>query len=858
MKPSSYRARATALAAGPQRQAILVFCAGAFVLYVLLQSFVDSSATSPQRSLKFLSDAIQSNGAGPPLLMTTLFKPAPSRDLPSGCAVEVAIESGSRLDLVAYMRLIAMRSCCTGRALLLVAEDELAALEGTMPFRECLGLPAAIWSLPPAWADVVDAVTAAEAEASTSSGAALIGDGALLVTILVNNPEVALPWAPDLLNAVVDSSRQVGPTVGSAAARLKAAGQRAAATTASSGESTSSDSPLAVEIFMIGATPYGYEKAAGVAAAALFEPLNWGGFDVALLSHPLAKASPSTSQTPQPASARGPAAPSSNGWIGKAPGKGRQLAPVKQSTEASASKLPAISPVAESAADSVSANATSLSDPSATLRFSASEGSLPVVPLWLDWLALGRAQWLGIHVGPGFIGEIVSTLAARPASLGPPRVVWTRAGGGSGGYASAGDGAGTGPSSVAGASSGAGAAGLGLAGAALRVDGDVLRPGGAAARTAWLLWAAPSNMVAAALVPPSPPWGSAPMQTLKYSTWRSVSAPDAYLLARGGDFFSRPGGVEAEVAHILSSVAAHACGGGVAPAGAGGVDVGGAAPAPAVVVDIGANAGYFTYLAALQGCTVLALEPQQACRSIIAATRAANPGSVAGRVRPYPFGVSSESLSFGAGWDSELCDGGYQVDHAVKEAEVGAAVFAAAQGAAAAAVAPEAVGSASRTAQRVDVPAELQRTFTRTGDDIIAAALSSLASTLPRGSVPTLAAVKIDVEGHEVHVLRSLQRTLRSAQLFHVIVEIAPTKWPLELKASEALRVLCDLLDTYTALVLPDVEYPAETAKWPTRTVFGRTYPRVPGKAAFRTLLRNRIDRGRGTNLYLALKIYEG
>jgi hypothetical protein len=32
----------------------------------------------------------------------------------------------------------------------------------------------------------------------------------------------------------------------------------------------------------------------------------------------------------------------------------------------------------------------------------------------------------------------------------------------------------------------------------------------------------------------------------------------------------------------------------------------------------------------------------------------------------------------------------------------------------------------------------------------------------------------------------------------------------------------------------------------------------VPGKAAMRTLLRNRIDRGRGTNLYFALKIYEG
>lgn len=56
-----------------------------------------------------------------------------------------------------------------------------------------------------------------------------------------------------------------------------------------------------------------------------------------------------------------------------------------------------------------------------------------------------------------------------------------------------------------------------------------------------------------------------------------------------------------------------------------------------------------------------------------------------------------------------MCDGGYQVGHAVKEAEAGSAVYATAQGTAAEAAAAWAVSSAAliMTTQHVNAPAEV-------------------------------------------------------------------------------------------------------------------------------------------------------
>lgn len=874
-------AAAQSRTAGP---ALAVFVAAAVVLLFVLRAGPDAGAgsggRSPMRGLTGgfgASSAAFAGGSGDGddglgsassslVLLTYLFKPAPSRPLHTACAAQAAVPPGRKLQLPEYTRLLALRACCTGTPLLLVTEDETVGLEGLLALKGCLGLPAAVWSVPPPWEEVTAAVAGAQAEHDAAAAQAPGGGGsvdlaaptardALIVAMVVSNPSVMLPWSADLQAAVRASAAAAltrgGGGAGGSGRQLFGA-RTAGDTDGNNGAgSASSSPPLSVEVFMAGHTPYGYEAAAATAAAALFEPLNWLGYDVSALSHPVGddeRGDAAEDAGGAGGDADGVEVGGDGGEVetddaaagGPAPVRGRLLAaapgrPVAPSSTAGPTRKPGAAPVAAAAARPPPRNATAAAlaaaDPSAVLQFAAAEGRLPVSPFWLDWVSLRPQKWFGIHPGPGFVREVVATLAARPASLEPPHVVW-------GGWT---------PPAAAAAGGGGGQRGprrlqqqppQQQQGAAakqpvLRVDGALLKPGGTAARAAWLLWAAPSAAVAASLRPPATPWG---MQTLAYSTWRKAVVPNTVLLRNDGAFFKRAGGVEAEVQHILASIAAQACGSG----------------SPAVLVDIGANAGYFAYLGALQGCTVLAVEPQQPCRQLLQFTREHNPSTIGRNVRPYPFGVSSEPLSFDSSWDGN-CLGGYQVDEVAQRSAAAAALYAA--GATGVGVA---AADAPAGAGVVNVAAELRKTHTRSGDELITAALSSLSTVLPPGVVPSLVALKVDVEGHEVHVLKSLARTLRSAQLFHIVLEVAPRKWPLALKASEALRVLADLLDTYTALLLPDIEYPPETAKWPTRSVFGRTYPRVPGKGALKALLRNRIERGRGTNLYFALRIYDG
>ena len=809
----------------------LIFGIAALVLLFLARTGPAVNAPQRQRTLSPVYGDHR-NGEGPPILLTYLFKPAPSRRMHGHCAMLPYVTGGRKLQLAEYTRLISLRACCTGRALLLITEDETVGLEGLLPYKECLGLPAAVWGVPPPWEEVVSAAASAQAdedEAHVDSGGstAPIQRESVIVAMVVSDPSVMLPWRADLQTAV-----------------------KAAAAGASFGTPTTNDQtgqptlPLSVEIFMAGLTPYGYEKAAGASVAAVFEPLNWLGYDVTYLSHPIRSSIDDESEeghkdaVARTTGSRKLANANSPGRPARA-SAGRSLlrrgAANASAAESDVSLEPGVYPPSE--------------DPSATLQLAASAGRLPVAPLWLDWIGLQHQQWLGIHIGPGFLGEVISSMSSRPASLDPPRVMWGTAGGGAAAAASEREASSSSSSADGGAASGGRklqqSAGqqqpkISSSEPALRVDGMLLRPGGAAARSAWLLWAAPSDVTAAALRPPTTPWG---LQTLQYSTWRKVVTANAVLLRDNGAFFKRPGGVEAEVQHILSSIAAQAC----KPTS------GSAGRSPSVLVDIGANAGYFAYLGALQGCTVLAMEPQQPCRQLLQFTREHNRDTVAPGVRTYPFGISVDAMSFDASWDGN-CLGGYQVDEAAQRSAAADALHAASVAGGGAATA---TSSLVQSGLPVDVQAELRKTYTRPGDDVIGAALTSLSTVLPRGTVPTLAALKLDVEGHEVHVLRSLSRTLRSAQLFHIVIEIAPRKWPLTLKASDALRVLCDLLDTYSAMLLPDAEYPPETAKWPKRTVYGRTYPRVPGKGALKALLRNRISLGRGTNLYFALKVYD-
>ena len=113
--------------ANPKRFSVFFIFSVAFaVVLFVLRSGPAIGLLRPQRSLTVFESMRASEDAA--VLLTYLFKPAPSRPLHGHCTQEPSIPNGRKIDLSEYTRLVALKACCTGTALLLVTQDETEGL----------------------------------------------------------------------------------------------------------------------------------------------------------------------------------------------------------------------------------------------------------------------------------------------------------------------------------------------------------------------------------------------------------------------------------------------------------------------------------------------------------------------------------------------------------------------------------------------------------------------------------------------------------------------------------------------------------------------------------------------------------
>ena len=181
---------------------------------------------------------------------------------------------------------------------------------------------------------------------------------------------------------------------------------------------------------------------------------------------------------------------------------------------------------------------------------------------------------------------------------------------------------------------------------------------------------------------------------------------------------------------------------------------------PATIVDIGANTGFYSMLAAAMGCTVIAFEPQPGCRPSFEAARVRN-ALGQNKVRYIPKPVSSRAAVI------EVPSRGCAVTNQAKtevKTEVGSQ--------------PEAKGGGraggGRAGRRRRGGGKGGKGGGRRDPGTTTVSTVSMEEVL-RGSSARVRLVKIDTEGAEVNVLRSLLPVL--PQLDNLVVETSVGWW---------------------------------------------------------------------------------
>jgi FkbM family methyltransferase len=157
-----------------------------------------------------------------------------------------------------------------------------------------------------------------------------------------------------------------------------------------------------------------------------------------------------------------------------------------------------------------------------------------------------------------------------------------------------------------------------------------------------------------------------------------------------------------------------------------------------VFVDVGANAGYYSMLALTHGCQSLMFDPQAACAALIQQNVCLNEryatrdGALGAVLINNPVSDQHVNLSLAEVAGELKCIGTFSVDVLQKQAQ----------------------GSAKRITRETVVL-----------DDLL------LNSTLQ------LKVVKVDTEGAEVQVVRSMRRLLQTKRIRHLVVEVTPLFW---------------------------------------------------------------------------------
>jgi FkbM family methyltransferase len=168
---------------------------------------------------------------------------------------------------------------------------------------------------------------------------------------------------------------------------------------------------------------------------------------------------------------------------------------------------------------------------------------------------------------------------------------------------------------------------------------------------------------------------------------------------------------------------------------------------------VGANAGFYSLLAAANGCQVVAFDPQPACVQIVTINMCLNAhfpvmasgDSVAIVDRPVSdvkADIKMVATSDAAG--QAVCNGQFSVDQQHKAA------------------------TKTTTAPSASLPATAGTSFTKRTvslDDVL------LDSQLQ------LHLVKIDTEGFELPVLRSMRKLLAAGRVAYLMVEVTPLFW---------------------------------------------------------------------------------
>jgi FkbM family methyltransferase len=171
---------------------------------------------------------------------------------------------------------------------------------------------------------------------------------------------------------------------------------------------------------------------------------------------------------------------------------------------------------------------------------------------------------------------------------------------------------------------------------------------------------------------------------------------------------------------------------GCAPAGAA---AGG--KAPGLFLDVGANAGFYSLIAAAYGCQVLAFDPQKVCSDLVRRNFCLNPGlpGVAGRrvaVVNAPVSDVATTLNLSV---PAACEGVFFVPWK------------------------------NDTPPRVPVAETYQR------------ASVSLDGLLLKETSAEVFVLKIDTEGYELPVMKSISGLLAARRVRHILVEVTPVFW---------------------------------------------------------------------------------